>query len=126
MPNIRSFPLSWLGKGAALAIVVFICGSAACARADDLRILGNIGDAHKASGLITSYKIDPQKRTLDLVAAVPSIPVTSREVERQLAGNTAREICAEGTADRVSGWTARIFMPGESIPAAACRMGRRR
>ncbi|HLH11186.1 MAG TPA: hypothetical protein VKV77_04810 [Methylovirgula sp.] len=101
-----------------------MCTSATAARADDLRVLGNIGDAHKASGLISGYHIDEDSRTLNVTAAVPSVAVVSRSVERQLANQTARQMCGEGTADRVSGWTVRIFMPGESTPAGTCHIGR--
>ncbi len=99
------------------------CGWAGATHADDLKSLGNIGDAHKASGLITSYQIRSDTRSLDLIAATPRGGIISDKVERQVAGKTAREICATG-AGRVSGsWTVRIFLPGESSPAAACRIG---
>jgi hypothetical protein len=115
-------PSSWSGKLATLAFAS-ICGWATLARADDMRILGNLGDAHKAVGLITHYNINADARSLDLFAAIPSVSSVSRDVERRLAGDTAREICGEGTAEGVSGWTVRIFMPGETTPAGACRMG---
>ena len=108
----------------ALAVFAFAAfGLANSAHADALRILGNLGDAHKSVGLITKYDIDPGAHALDVVAAVPSASPVSRDEERQIAGDTAREICGEGTAAGVSGWTVRIFMPGETTPAGACRMG---
>lgn len=93
------------------------------AHADPMRILGTLGDAHKSVGLITRYDINTAAHSLDVVAAVPSASPVSRDVERRLASDTAREICGEGTAAGLSGWSVRIFMPGETTPAGACRMG---
>ncbi len=93
------------------------------AHADPMRILGTLGDAHKSVGLITHYDINTSAHSLDVVAAVPSASPVSKDVERQLASDTAREICGEGTADGLSGWSVRIFMPGETTPAGTCRMG---
>jgi hypothetical protein len=104
----------------ALALAT-LCGVSMAARADDIRMLGNIGDAHKSSGLITSYQINTDKRSLDLIAATPSVSSLTREQERQIAADTAREICAQGGVG--GSWTVRIFLPGESTPAGSCRMG---
>ena len=117
----ENFSSSWPAKVAALVTAFSICGLAIAARADDLRTLGNIGDAHKAVRLITKYTINTDTRSLDLVAAIPTVSSLSREQERQIAADTARQICAEGA---VSGsWTVRIFMPGDSTPAGSCHMG---
>jgi hypothetical protein len=122
----QSIPSAWLFRSAKLAAVALAgFGLANGAHADVLRILGNLGDAHKSVGLITKYDIDAHAHALDVIAAVPSVSPVSRDEERQLAGDTAREICGEGTAAGVSGWTVRIFMPGETTPAGACRMGHR-
>jgi hypothetical protein len=111
----------WAAKVALLTLGFSISGLALGARADDLRILGNIGDAHKSVGLITKYTINPGKRSLDLIAATPSVSSLSREQEREIAAQTARDICAQGGVG--GSWTVRIFMPGESTPAGSCRMG---
>ncbi|MGH6817413.1 MAG: hypothetical protein ACREC1_01415 [Methylovirgula sp.] len=93
------------------------------AHADPMRILGTLGDAHKSVGLITHYDINTSAHSLDVVAAVPSVSPVSKDVERKLADDTAREICGEGTAAGLSGWSVRIFMPGETKPTGTCRMG---
>jgi hypothetical protein len=121
--SIRSAWSFWPAKFLFAALTVAACALVSGAHADALRILGNLGDAHKAVGLITKYDINPDAHALDVVAAVPSASPVSRDEERQLAGDTAREICGEGTAAGVSGWTVRIFMPGETTPASACRIG---
>jgi hypothetical protein len=126
MPKFQraNVALAWPAKVALVALIALnfsICGLAIGARANDLRILGNIGDAHKSVGLITKYTINPGERSLDLIAATPSVSSLSREQEREIAAQTAHDICAH---DGVGGsWTVRIFMPGESTPAGSCRMG---
>ncbi|MFZ0559901.1 MAG: hypothetical protein WAN31_04180 [Methylovirgula sp.] len=107
-----------------IAILALAAGALTnAAHADPMRILGTLGDAHKSVGLITHYDINTSAHSLDVVAAVPSVSPVSRDVQRQLADDTAREICGEGTAAGVSGWSVRIFMPGETTPAGTCRMG---
>jgi hypothetical protein len=113
--------LSGLAKIAVLAVAAGALISVA--HADPMRILGTLGDAHKSVGLITHYDINTGAHSLDVVAAVPSASPVGRDVERQLASDTAREICGEGTAAGLSGWSVRIFMPGETAPAGTCRMG---
>jgi hypothetical protein len=106
---------------AVLVMTFSMCGLADLARADDIRTLGNIGDAHKAVRLITKYTINTSTRSLDLIAATPTVSSLSKEQERQIAADTARQICAEAA---VSGsWTVRIFMPGDSTPAGSCHVG---
>ena len=106
---------------AALVLTFSTCSLTDLVRADDIRTLGNIGDAHKAVRLITKYTINTSTRSLDLIAATPTVSSLSKEQERQIAADTARQICAESA---VSGsWTVRIFMPGDSTPAGSCRMG---
>jgi hypothetical protein len=105
----------------AAALTFLACNFAPLARADDTRVLGNIGDANKSVGLITHYDIHAETKTLDLVAATPRNSTISPNVEKQLAGQLVHQICAEGEVS--ANWTARIFMPGESSPAASCRFG---
>jgi hypothetical protein len=123
MPKLQTANFSLLrpAKVAVLVMVFSMCGLANLARADDIRTLGNIGDANKAVRLITKYTINTDTRSLDLIAATPSVSSLSKEQERQIAADTARQICAEAA---VSGsWTVRIFMPGDSAPAGSCRTG---
>jgi hypothetical protein len=116
-----NFSLVWWAEVAALVLTFSICGLINRARADDIRILGNVGDAHKAVRLITKYTINTSARSLDLIAATPAVSSLSKEQERQIAADTARQICAEAA---VSGsWTVRIFMPGDSTPAGTCHIG---
>lgn len=106
----------------AIAALAFAtCGFASVAWADDLQPLRNVGDGYKSVKVITRYEIHAAGRTMDLVAATPSDPSLSKDVERELAGQTAREICANGTIKAI--WTVRIFLPGETSPAASCRTG---
>jgi hypothetical protein len=105
-------------------LVLAICASSTAARADELQALRNVGDGYKAVRVITHYEIHAGKRSFDLTAAEPSVPTTSKAVEKQLAGETAREICANRAIG--AGWTVRMFLPGETTPAASCRTGARR
>jgi hypothetical protein len=111
-------------KVAAVALALSACGLANVARADDMRALGNIGDANKSVGVIAHYDIHAETKTLDLVAATPRTSTISPNVERQLAVQLVHQICAEGAVS--ASWTVRMFMPGESSPAATCRFGGRR
>lgn len=108
---------------AAVIVVLAFSGSAflTAARADAVKMLGNIGDANKASGLITHYSIHPETHSLDVIAATPLWGVNEKVI-RQVAVETAHDICANG---RVGGWTLRMFLPGESMPITTCRFGGR-
>lgn len=106
------------------ALVLAIWGSSAIARADELQALRNVGDGYKAVRVITRYEIHADKRSFDLTAAEPSTPTTSKAVEKQLAGETAHEICANRVLR--AGWTVHMFLPGDATPAASCRTGARR
>lgn len=105
----------------AATLVLSTCGLVNAARADDMRAIGNIGDANKSVGVITHYDIHPDTKTLDLIAATPRTSAISPEVERQLAVQLAHQICAEGAVS--ASWTVRMFLPGESSPAGSCRFG---
>jgi hypothetical protein len=105
------------------ALILAVGALVDVAHADPMRSLDTLGNAHKSVGLITHYDINTAAHSLDVVAAVPSASPVSRDVERQLASDTAREMCGEGTAEGLSGWSVRIFMPGETTPAGTCRMG---
>lgn len=112
------------GTSATLAFACSLFGAASIARADDIKALGNIGDANKSVGVITHYDIHAETKSLDLVAAAPPNAGLSPKVERELAVELVHQICAEGA---VSGrWSARMFLPGESSPVATCRFGERR
>lgn len=108
-------------KVAIAALAFATCGFASVARADDIQPLRNVGDGYKSVKVITHYEINAASRTMDLIAATPSNLSLSKDVERELAGQTAREICANGTIKAI--WTVRIFLAGESSPAASCRTG---
>jgi hypothetical protein len=105
----------------ATILVLLTCALANTACADDMRAIGNIGDANKSVGVITHYDIHPDTKTLDLVAATPRTSAISPDVERLLAVQLAHQICAEGAVS--ASWTVRMFLPGESSPAGSCRFG---
>lgn len=98
-----------------------ICCLASAAHADDLQMIRNIGDGYKSVKVISRYEIHADSKSFDLFAAVPSTSRASREVERQLAGQTIHQICSGGRMK--VGWTVRIFLPDESSPIASCRPG---
>ncbi len=110
---------------AALVLTFSTCSLTDLVRADDIRTLGNIGDAHKAVRLITKYTINTSTRSLDLIAATPTVSSLSKEQERQIAADTARQICAEiGSQRKLDGahlhagrFYARGFLPhGRASP----------
>jgi hypothetical protein len=105
--------------GFVLCTSLFFHSSAS--RADDLQPLRNVGDGYKAVKIITRYEINAATKTMDLTATAPNDPSLSQDVRRQLAGQTARDICANRTIG--PGWTIRIFIPGDSAPAASCKTG---
>ena len=57
---------------AATAVAFGLCALSQAQAAASTQMMGNIGDANKASGLIRHYTLDGDKRTIDAVAAVPN------------------------------------------------------
>jgi hypothetical protein len=102
---------------AAAAAVFGLCAVSQAQAAASLQMMGNIGDANKASGLIRHYTLDGDKRTIDAVAAVPNGGV-SEDVIRKVTVETAHDICAD---PRGAGWTLRVFLPDQTAPIATCR-----
>lgn len=100
-----------------------VCGVASLAHADDLQMIRNIGDGYKSVRVITRYEIHPDTKSFDLYAAEPAVPTGSKAIEAEIAGQTAQEICTGGRM--TPGWTVRIFLPGNSVPATSCRAGGR-
>jgi hypothetical protein len=94
-----------------------LCAASQAQAAASPQMMGNIGDANKASGLIRHYTLDGSKRTIDAVAAVPSGGIGD-DVIRKVTVETAHDICADR---RGAGWTLRVFLPGQSDPIATCR-----
>lgn len=110
----------WPARVAIGAGLVFsMCGLVNAARADEIATLHHVGDGYQSVRVITRYEIHANHRFFDLFAAEPRVPTTSKKVERELAGQTVRQICAGGRV--AASWTVRIFLPGESAPAASCR-----
>jgi hypothetical protein len=105
------------GKLAAAAVVFGLGAVAQAQAAASLQMMGNIGDANKASGLIRHYSLDQDRRTMEAVAAVPNGGV-SEDVIRKVTIETAHGICAD---PRGAGWTLRIFLPNQSEPVVTCR-----
>ena len=94
---------------------------ATAASADEVQRLQDIGDGYKSVAVITHYDIKPEKHLFDLTAAEPHDSSISRATKVQIATGTVHDICSGG---RIQGpWTVRIFLPGESSPAASCRAG---
>jgi hypothetical protein len=114
-----SFHASAKLAGVSLVFLVSTFISGACA--DDIVALRNIGDAYKSVKVITHYEIHADTKSLDLVAAIPKQTSLSKNVQRELVGQTARQICANRIIKTV--WTVRIFLLGESTPAASCTTG---
>ncbi len=86
--------------------------------AASLEMMGNIGDANKASGLIRHYTLDGGSRVISAVAAVPAEGVPL-DIVRKVTIETAHDICAD---PRGAGWTLRIFLPDDpSQPIVTCR-----
>ncbi len=77
----------------AMAAAFGLCAVAQAQAAASSQMIGNIGDANKASGLIRHYTLDGSKRTIDAVAAVPS--GISDDVIRKVTVETAHDICAD-------------------------------
>jgi hypothetical protein len=103
------------GRLAMTAALVFCAASQAQAAAS-LQMMGNIGDANKASGLIRHYTLDGNQRTIDAVAAAPS--GIGDDVIRKVTVETAHDICADR---RGAGWTLRMFLPDQTAPIVTCR-----
>jgi hypothetical protein len=109
-------------KITALAAAAFVLAAALPARATNTTVMGDIGDANKASGLIRHYTLHPETRTIEAVAAVPSEGV-SDDVIRKVTIQTAHDMCADG---RGAGWTLKLYLPNnESEPLVTCRFGTR-
>lgn len=108
-----------VARGAGLAFS--ICGLANVVHAGGIETLHHIGDGYQSVRVITHYEIHADHRTFDLFAAEPAVPATSRAAERELAARTVHQICSGGRVG--GGWTVRIFLPGDTSPAASCRPG---
>jgi hypothetical protein len=102
---------------AAAAVAFGLCALSQAQAAASTQMMGNIGDANKASGLIRHYTLDGDRRTIDAVAAVPNGGV-SDDVIRKVTVETAHDICAD---PRGAGWTLRVFLPDQTTPIATCR-----
>jgi hypothetical protein len=102
---------------AAAAVAFGLCAASQAQAAASTQMMGNIGDANKASGLIRHYTLDAERRTIDAVAAVPNGGV-SDEIIRKVTVETAHDICAD---PRGAGWTLRVFLPDQTAPIATCR-----
>lgn len=106
----------------ALAVCFLAAGGGSrLAFADELQPLRNVGDGYKAVRVITHYDLNAADKTMDLYASAPNDPSITQEMRRQLAAQTVHEIC--GNRVIRAGWTIRIFLPGETAPAASCRAG---
>ena len=80
------------------------------------QMMGNIGDANKASRLIHHYTLDGDRRR-----STPWPPPNggvSDDVIRKVTIETAHDICAD---PRGAGWTLRVFLPDQTAPIATCR-----
>ncbi|MHB8885549.1 MAG: hypothetical protein ACYC5H_10825 [Methylovirgula sp.] len=106
-----------LGAGLAFSML----GLANIAHADQLETLHHVGDGYQSVRVITKYEIHADRRTFDLFAKEPNIPTISRAVEKEIAEQTIQQICSGGRVG--GGWIVRIFLPGETSPAATCRAG---
>jgi hypothetical protein len=115
----KRLPAAAMGLGAAFMLF----GAAAPASADEVQMLHNIGDGYQSVHVITHYEINTSKRTFDLTAAEPADSSLTRATKVELVGETVHEICSGGRVG--GGWTVRIFLPGETSPAASCRAGGR-
>lgn len=105
-------PGQWLATLVALGLVSTQAEAAASAT-----MMGNIGDANRASGLIRHFSLDTGTRTMQATAAVPQGGV-SLEVIRKVTIQTAHGICAD---PRGAGWTLKVYLPDQSEPIATCR-----
>jgi len=103
----------------AIILAVALCSSASVALADGLQALYYIGEGYQSVKVITHFNVDPVKRLFDLYAAEPANAAVSKATEKQLAGQTAQDVCGNRTAPR--GWTVRMFLPGGAAPVATCR-----
>jgi hypothetical protein len=101
----------------AATLVAFGLASTQAQAAASATMMGNIGDANKASGLIRHYSLDAATRTMQATAAVPSEGV-SIEVIRKVTIQTAHDICADA---RGAGWTLKVYLPDQSDPIVTCR-----
>jgi hypothetical protein len=100
-----------------MAAAFGLCAISQAQAAASTQMMGNIGDANKASGLIRHYTLDGGHRTIDAVAAVPNGGI-SDDVIRKVTVETAHDICAD---PRGAGWTLRVFLPDQTAPIATCR-----
>ena len=106
------------GPGRSAAMIVLGLAATQAQAAASPQMMGNIGDANKASGLIRHYTLDGDKRVMEATANVPAEGV-SLDVIRKVTIETAHDICDD---PRGAGWTLRIFMPDDpSAPIATCR-----
>jgi hypothetical protein len=101
----------------AATLVAFGLAGTQAQAAASATMMGNIGDANKASGLIRHYSLDAATRTMQATAAVPSEGV-SIEVIRKVTIQTAHDICADA---RGAGWTLKVYLPDQSDPIVTCR-----
>ncbi|MGO9134231.1 MAG: hypothetical protein ACLP8A_09325 [Methylovirgula sp.] len=108
-------------KAALGVLTVFASGLVFAAHADDLQPFRNVGDGYKSVKVITKYDVNGATHTMDLTAAEPNDASISRSMRVEIATQTVREICANHVLR--GGWTIRIFLPGESAPAASCKTG---
>lgn len=109
-------------RTAMLVLAVAAAGLAEGARAQDaLQPLRNVGDGYKSVRVISKYDLNPETRTMDLVAADPNDNSISRETRVDIATQTVHEICANRVIP--GGWTIRIFLPGDPNPVASCKAG---
>jgi hypothetical protein len=103
-------------KTAATALAFALGAALPASAAASLQIMGDIGDANKASGLLRHYTLHAETRVMDATAAVPN--GISADVIRKVTIETAHGICADS---RGAGWTLRFFLPDQSAPIATCR-----
>lgn len=107
----------------AVGLLVSLGGVVKAASAGEIQMLHNIGDGYQSVAVITHYEIKPEKRLFDLTAAEPHDSSISRATKAEIAAKTVHDICSGGKIR--GGWTVRIFLPGESSPAASCGTGGR-
>ena len=118
---MRNNPIRAAKAAITVAMLVSLGGVATTASADEIQMLRNIGDGYQSVQVITHYEINTDKRLFDLTAAVPHDSRISRATNAEIAGETVHAICSSG---KIGGaWTVRIFLPGETAPAASCKPG---
>jgi hypothetical protein len=92
------------------------------ARADDIGTILKLAQSDKDAKIITSFDLNTKERRLDLVLAPPLLPVNP-EFRTTLAVQAASTFCVDAITrfSWDSAWTVRVFLPGETSPAAICR-----